>query len=49
MAIEQAATMPKPKRRWLQFSLRTMLVLMLLFGCGLGWLGREVQRASGKR
>jgi hypothetical protein len=26
------------KRRWFQYSLRTLLVLMLAFGCGLGWL-----------
>ncbi|MCY2987709.1 MAG: hypothetical protein NTY19_07585 [Planctomycetota bacterium] len=38
-------TTPKPRRRWLQFSLRTLLVLMLVLGCGFGWLGREVQRA----
>jgi hypothetical protein len=28
----------KPKRRWLQFSLRTLLVLVLLTGCGFGFL-----------
>lgn len=27
----------KPRRRWFQFSLRTLLLMMLVFGCGLGW------------
>jgi Leucine-rich repeat (LRR) protein len=39
----------KPKRRWLQFSLRTLLVLMLVCGCALGWLRHEVQRARAQR
>ena len=37
-------TTPKPRRRCLQFSLRTLLVLMLVFGAGSGWLAREVSR-----
>ena len=28
----------RPKRRWFQFSLRTLMVLMLAFACGFGWL-----------
>ena len=31
----------KPKRRWLQFSLKTMLVVMTLASVGLGWLAYE--------
>lgn len=27
----------RPRRRWFQFSLKTLLVMMLVFGCGLGW------------
>lgn len=27
---------PTPRRRWLQFSLRTMMALVLVIGCGLG-------------
>ena len=27
----------KPKRRWYQFSLRTLLLVMLVLGCGLGY------------
>ena len=33
----------KPKLRWFQFSMRTLLVIMLLVGCGLGWLIRDVR------
>ncbi len=42
-------TTPKPRRRWLQFSLRTMLVLVLLLGVGFGWFAREVQKARAQR
>ncbi len=34
----------RPKRRWFQFSLRTLLVLVLVVGATLGLLGREAQR-----
>jgi len=39
----------KPRRRWLRFSLRTLLVLMLLFGAVFGWFAREVQQARAHR
>ena len=44
-------TTPKPRRRWLQFSLRTLMVLMLVLGCGLGWFASSSNRrgSSGKR
>jgi Leucine Rich repeat len=42
-------TTPKPKRRWLQFSLRTLMVLMLVLGCGFGWLGMKVKQAREQR
>jgi hypothetical protein len=32
---------PRPKRRWLQFNLRTLLVLTLVVGSGLGWVLNE--------
>jgi Leucine-rich repeat (LRR) protein len=35
----------KSKLRWFQFSMRTMIVLMLLVCCGLGWLGSLIHRA----
>ncbi|MCY2987157.1 MAG: hypothetical protein NTY19_04715 [Planctomycetota bacterium] len=37
---------PKPRRRWLQFSLRTMLALTVVLGCGFGWLGTKVKAAK---
>jgi hypothetical protein len=40
------ATTPKPRRRWLQYSLRTMMVLVLVFGVGFGWLAFQVQRTQ---
>ena len=30
-------------RRWFSFSLRTLLVLLTLFGCAFGWLGVQVK------
>jgi hypothetical protein len=34
---------PAPKRRWFQFSLRTMFVVVTVFACWLGW-GPVVER-----
>jgi internalin A len=42
-------TTPKPRRRWLQFSLRTLMVLMLVFGCAFGWLAYEIKQARDQR
>ena len=47
MTTDQMKT--KPRRRWLQFSLRTMLVLMLAFGCGFGWLAYQIKQARQQR
>jgi len=44
---------PKPRRRWLQFSLRTVMVIVLLLALPLGWIGvlldrsREQERVLG--
>ena len=35
---------PKPRRRWYQFSLWTLLVFVTVMGAGFGWLGIKVQR-----
>jgi len=43
-----AESVPR-KRRWFQFSLRTMLILMLLFGGVFSWLGLEVKRGLEQR
>jgi hypothetical protein len=42
-------TTPPPRRRWLQYSLRTLMVLIVVFGCGLGWLAHEVHQARQQR
>jgi len=44
-----APTTTIPLRRWLRFSLRTLIVLMLVLGAGLGWFAREVQKARAQR
>ena len=41
-------TTTKP-RRWFQFRLRTLLVLMLLFGLVIGWLVVPIQRVRRQR
>ena len=35
-----------PRRRWFQFSLRTLLLMMLVFGCGLGWFTAKRRQAQ---
>ena len=44
-----APTSPKAKRRWLQFSLRTLLVLMLVISVPLGWLSLKLKQATVQR
>ena len=45
-----APTTPKPRCRWLQFSLRTLMVLMLIVSVPCIWLGLKVgqTRAAGQ-
>ncbi len=38
-------TTPKTGRRWLQFSLRTLLLLVLVACVGMGWFALEMRRA----
>ena len=45
----EPTTTPKPRRRWLQFSLRTLMVLMLVIGCGFGWLAYQIKQARQQR
>ena len=33
----------KPRRRWYQYSLRTLLIVVTIIGCGFGWLGAKVR------
>ena len=35
---------PRPKRRWYQFRLRTLLLFVLIAGVGLGLYGRKLQK-----
>jgi len=39
------ADTPKPKRRWYQYSLRTLLLFMLLASIGLSWLAVKLKQA----
>jgi hypothetical protein len=40
---------PKPKPRWYQFRLRTLLALTLLVGVGLSWFAAKMHRARKQR
>jgi len=40
---------PKPKRHWNQFSLRTLLVFVLVLSVPLGWFAMTMQRARRQR
>ena len=42
-------TDPKPRRRRFQYSLRTLLIVMLLVGSGLGWFSHKLQQARRQR
>lgn len=39
----------QPRRRWFQYSLRTLLIAMVLAGLGLGWFTHELNRARRQR
>ena len=39
-------TTPSLKRRWFQYSLRTLLVLMLLASIGMSWIAVRMQKAK---
>ena len=42
-------TTPKPRRRWLKFSLRALLVLLLASGTGFGWFACKMKQARQQR
>jgi hypothetical protein len=44
-AVPDATKPTCPRLRWFRFSLRTLLVVVTLAGCGLGWLGLKVREA----
>ena len=39
----------QPRRRWLSFSIRTLLVAMLIFAALFAWLGKHVIRTRSER
>jgi len=41
--------LPRPKRRWYQFSLRTLLVFVLVLSVPLAWLAMKMQKARKER
>lgn len=41
-------TVPKPKRHWYQFSLRTLLIAVWTLGPVLGWIGRPICERIGR-
>ena len=43
--IAEQSNPPPPKRRWYQYSLRTLLIFMTVAACGFGWLGVKVRQA----
>jgi Leucine-rich repeat (LRR) protein len=46
--IEQAAE-PKPKRRWYQYSLRTLMICVTLFALACSWFAVKMQQAKRQR
>ena len=45
--ISGTGSTPAPSRRpWIQFSLRTLLLAMLVFGCGLGWFADKRRKSQ---
>lgn len=40
---------PNAKRRWYQFSMRTLLLVILVFVVGVGWIGIRMNRAKENR
>lgn len=40
---------PKPKRRWYQYSLRSLVVVMVLFCILFAWVGYKVRKARRQR
>jgi hypothetical protein len=43
------AERPKRKRRWLQFSLRTLLIFTMICAIGCAWLAHKIERKRKER
>jgi Leucine-rich repeat (LRR) protein len=48
MTTEQS-TIPRPKRRWYQYSLRTLLIIVTLFAVACSWFAVKLQQARRQR
>jgi hypothetical protein len=46
---DEHPTTPTPRRRWFQFSLRTLMVFVVVTSVPLGWLGIKVKEARKQR
>jgi hypothetical protein len=46
IAMNAPPTTPRPRRRWLQFSLRTLMLVVLMVSVPLGWFGMKVRVAE---
>src|SRR5207237_4544475 len=44
-----ASAKSKPKRRWFQFSLRSLAVVIFVLSVGLAWLASERQKVTARR
>lgn len=49
IVASQMPTSSRPRRRWYQISLRTLLLLVTLASAGFGWLGYKVRQANSQR
>ena len=49
MPIEPQPAVPKPKLRWFQFSLRSLLVLTLVASIAMSWIAVELRKAKQRR
>ena len=45
----EPTTTPNPKRRWYQYSIRTLLVTMVVISVPLGWLACKIRQAREQR
>ena len=44
MEVEPSKADPRGKRRWFQFSLRTLLIFTVIIAVGAGWLGKRIEQ-----
>jgi hypothetical protein len=49
MTTAPTTTTPTPRRRWLQYSLRTLMVLTLVCSLPCGWLAYQLRQAQEQR